>query len=529
MMNQNNFKQIMSIESEQCVLGIALHKPQIIPLISNQLDSGDFYSAHHRMIFSRLGTAFAKHGESLDVIIFETFFTPEEWNTCGGWAYMADLAQQAPSHLLASHHIERLKDLSYRRAMQASAMELIDSLATGDIESINEAKQKISKQKSGYKRALFCLESAIENMEFMAFNDAPKIEGVFNECLPLGEPAILSAGGGTGKTFTIVQMIKSVATGLPVFSGDKPFMTPTKKGKCVIIAAEDSESDYHRRLQSVILDESLTEDQRRDIASNTIIKSLRGDDVRIIKSDKTGIEITDFMERLAETLAPWGEIRMIVLDPMIRFYDAEENNNSHATMFINAANKLSNLLCGNPAVMLVHHSSKDDAGGCRGASAFVDGARTHLSMMTMEQKKKKLGDKDINPTDRNRIVLEMRKSNHFKYWDSYKVLERAENGTLKMANLEDDRLLQREVDRIQERDQKYLIIQAVQMSGGISRNQLENEARKTIVWGSQAPTRDKMKRIVDGLIQDGELVVMGEGVHRKLHVKQVNNNIASEF
>ena len=117
-------------------------------------------------------------------------------------------------------------------------------------------------------------------------------------------------------------------------------------------------------------DKGLSPDQKLQVMSNVLIVSLRGQDIRIIAEEKGSAKRTDFIDRLAETLEPYGDTRCIIIDPMIRFHGAGENDNHTATQFINEINRMCEMLPGNPAALLVHHSSKAEKGGARGASAF---------------------------------------------------------------------------------------------------------------------------------------------------------------
>lgn len=524
----NNPKQMpYSLEAEQSVLCAVLVKPSIVPALRSKLFASDFYSRTNGLIFSRMLSAYDEIGEALDITTLEPFFSAQDIDLLGGnfW-YALDLARSASSAANWLSYCDLILDMSAKRKMQTLAGELANAISGGYYDDAEAIHAKLTESKIKRGRKLFDLDERMNDMQRICFTPAPQIEGVFKECLPLNEPALLTAGGGTGKSFTVIQMALSLATGRPVFEGVQPFLTPQRKGKTVIIAAEDGIDDYHRRLHSIFDDNCYSEQDRADVMSSLLIIPMRGDDVRIIKSDKSGAYITDFMERLAESLAEWGDVRMIVLDPMIRFYDAEENSNSHATMFINAANKLSSLVAGKPAVLLVHHSAKHDLGGARGASGFVDGVRTHLSMMTLEQKKKQSGAKDpITPEDRNRVVLEMRKSNHFKYWDEFKLLERGQRGTLRAVDMSNEMIERMDAIKTQERDNIYTLVQAVQGANGITRTELE-KMRGKIIWDHGVPTRDQMRAMIDKIIDEQHVIV--DSNSKKLYCLSVGQSTQTD-
>ncbi len=496
-----------SYDAEQQVLCSMLLRPSIIPSVRHKVDEGDFKNIILSRIFSVFIRAHAELGDTFDLITLEPFFRDADINCSENWYTVLDITRSGSSAANWVAYCEMVSEFSRQRKIQGLATDLAVAISENRGDDAVRIQAELSKASTTKKRKLFDLNERMNDMERICFTPAPTIEGVFRECLPLNEPALLTAGGGTGKSFTVIQMALSLATGRPVFEGAQPFLTPQKRGKTVIVAAEDGIDDYHRRLHSIFEDNNYSEQDKADVMASILIIPMRGDDVRIIKSDKTGAYITDFMERLAESLAEWGDVRMIALDPMIRFYDAEENSNSHATMFINAANKLSSLVAGKPAVLLVHHSAKHDVGGARGASGFVDGVRTHLSMMTLEQKKKQAGSKDpISADDRNRVVLEMRKSNHFKYWDDFKLLERGQRGTLRAVDMSDEMTSRMNAIKTQERDNIYTLVQAVQGYNGITRSELEKNRAK-IVWDHGVPTRDQFRAMIDKIIDDSLVIV----------------------
>ena len=137
---------------------------------------------------------------------------------------------------------------------------------------------------------------------------------------------------------------------------------------------------------------------------------------------------------------------------------------------------------------------------------FVDGCRTHLSMITMEMAK--AGDKKsvIEPGDKDKILLEMRKSNHFKYWDGQVILGRGENGTLERIDLSEDHMAARDAERVLDRDRKSTILNTVKTQMGMTKKEIEDN-RKFMNWGGPVPSRDsKFRPLMEEMLEEGMLI-----------------------
>lgn len=508
----HDIKPLYDAGAEQSVLGSMLLKNSLIAVVERKVKAKDFYSIAHKKIYDGILQAFHEHGNA-DLVTVESV-VGEDADMFGGFAYLADVVNNTPSTANVNAYIDIVLQLSHKRRI----IDLTNAIAemTRQGEDPSELAAELAGMKVGKSvRPLFSLEMAMEKMESMVFYEPAPVDGVFVECLPMGEPGILTAPGGVGKSFTTISMAISIATGKPVFEGRQSWLTPMQKGKCIILAGEDGIGDYHRRLHGIMKDKNLSEDQKREVMSNVLIVSLRGQDIRIIAEEKGSAKRTEFVDRFVETLMAYGDTRLVIIDPMIRFYGAGENDNHTATLFINEINRLCEALPGNPATLLVHHSSKAEKGGARGASAFVDGCRTQLSMITLEMKK--AGDKKaiIEDGDKDKIVFEMKKSNHFKYWDEQVLLKRGEHGTLERMDLSEGNIEAREMERIKEREHKALVLEMLGTRNGMS--QREIEAHRTVMsWGGQAPSRDKLRNMLRDMIDSGMII---EGDNKKLFAK----------
>lgn len=197
-----------------------------------------------------------------------------------------------------------------------------------------------------------------------------------------------------------------------------------EQGVVVFLIGEDSIDDYRHRLDKLIKAAGMSRDEKAQILSSTLFVPLRDKDIRLIKRERGGdLEQTGVIRNLAASLKAC-DCRLAILDPMNKFASGEENSNNEANVFINAVRRVVDL--SGSAVLMVHHSSKTDPGGSRGASALVDGARCHLALATMSQLK---GEK-AEPGDDDLIRLSMPKHNNFPAWDGPVWLKRNDAGDM---------------------------------------------------------------------------------------------------
>ncbi|MGL5395981.1 MAG: AAA family ATPase [Shewanella sp.] len=496
-------------EAEQSVLGGILIDESAAAGIFVTLQPVDFGSNVHRNIY-RAMRSLRGAGMPIDLTTLQEQMTKDDTLAeSGGLAYVIELARLVPSAANVKHYAAIVAEWSDKRKQLAMLNEMAETIQNNDKPRLEELRKEIGKfVGTGKKRPVFDLSSAIDRSIRMMTEAAPELDSVFYEALPMGEPGILTAKGGVGKSFFTVQMAVAVATGRKVFSGSNPFLQPKKKGKVLILGGEDSDNDYHRRFQSVLNDFDLDELELGMVQRNVIVKSLVGEDMLIVAEDRGSAKPTGWADELAETLEPLENLRLIIIDPMTRFHGAGENDNHSATMFINQINRICRAT--GAAVLLVHHSAKSDVGGARGASAFVDGARTHISMATMAQKKAAAGGKDnsISQGDENKVVVELRKSNHLPYWTRDVLLGRMDGGTLETIAVADEDA--GELRRAEFRDRVSAVVNFVRCNGRQSEAQIFAE-RKNIRFEGKVPTRDQIAEICEKMEAQGQLVRLDDG------------------
>jgi len=319
---------------------------------------------------------------------------------------------------------------------------------------------------------LFELKEARVN--FYLKNVAPPIKVLFKDFpIPSQKPCGLVATGGVGKSFLNLQIGVSLASGTPLCNIWRPAML----GKILILCAEDDEDEIHRRIKAITshikkrlssgdiaksMGNGITEEELElRLCENLYIKSLVGADNLLTRGKNKEVEQTVVLDKLINTANQIDDLLLIVVDPISRFRGGDENSAEDVTQFIVALDRIVKET--DATVLAAHHANKESqkigAGSeqfsTRGSSAFTDGIRFQMNMVTMDSRMaKKL---KINSEDRRSFVnVSIPKSNYSKpFPDTW--LKRADGGVLEHfrftseSDLEDEDKLPKVIAKIKER------------------------------------------------------------------------------
>ena len=216
----------------------------------------------------------------------------------------------------------------------------------------------------------------------------------------------MASEGGCGKSLLSLHLGISLVTNRETSLRSKigTTLTPNRvTGKVALLYAEEDENTCLFRLQQMLkriqepglkpseyerveLSDSLLEELNGKLFPLPLQISNRGADSNISLSDSTRGEKTgaqNRFERLYESLEHHGGGEgwdMIVVDPLAQFGSGDfEVDNGEASRLMRQFQQLTSLP-GNPAVLLIHHSSKSSKKGklahaVRGSSALKDNAR----------------------------------------------------------------------------------------------------------------------------------------------------------
>jgi RecA-family ATPase len=246
--------------------------------------------------------------------------------------------------------------------------------------------------------------------------------GVF----PRGRTGLLTATGGVGKTYALIQLALAVASGGFWF---ETFRAVEAGHVCLALAEEDVD-EARRRIWRACNALALSREQRQEIASRIHVLPLAGVSVALTWSPEKGMIVASAVasELKAELEARGVDWALIIIDPLSRWASGGiEADNEAATRFCQVVETLATVR-GKPAVLLAHHSSKtsakDGASDARGVTGIRDGFRWQASMDPLEE------------NGLHGVLLRNRKSNYSLPFDELVLVRNTEpgiEGTLRLA------------------------------------------------------------------------------------------------
>lgn len=240
------------------------------------------------------------------------------------------------------------------------------------------------------------------NLKYWRDAPRPEIDYLFHDLIPRGVVAGLAAAGGTGKSFLVLQLCLSLATGKRLLGS----FNPAKPMKVMCFLGEDPDEITHARFKDMVCKYRFSEAEKELLDKNLKLYPHRSEPLVAVTQD--GVEPTEFYEDFRWMVDEFKP-DLLVLDPKSRWAILDENNNDQATRFVSLLEDLVKPF--NGSVLVTHHVSKMkkgdlDASGVRGASAFVDAARVFFSMA-------KVKDKDVRDLPDGRYARVMTTKNNY--------------------------------------------------------------------------------------------------------------------
>jgi hypothetical protein len=207
----------------------------------------------------------------------------------------------------------------------------------------------------------------------------------------------LIADGGGGKTALRLLQAVALATGKPL-TGEHVF----KRCRVLFISLEDDRHEIRRRLRAIMLHYDI---QPEELDGWLFLSAPEGKAGKLVKTDRFGTpKIGAMKAELSQAIAA-NSIDLVILDPLVKAHDCEENDNTAMDVVIQV---LANLAAEhNIAVDVLHHTAKGgaDPGNAdrgRGASAVKNGARLVYTLTKMSVDEARL--LGIDETERRSYV-----------------------------------------------------------------------------------------------------------------------------
>ena len=243
--------------------------------------------------------------------------------------------------------------------------------------------------------------------------------------IPRGIVGVLTATGGTGKTYFILKLASTV-------SGGDPFgpITATRPIKTLILCGEDDQDELDRRLWDI---------NHGRFPSLLHASSVYGNIGPLMRLDGNTPARADSFYWLEETIKRHNGLELLLIDPKSRFYGLDENNNDHATQWIQCLEFLSNSY--GLTIIFTHHSPKDskgiNQGMGRGASAIIDGCRWQGGLVRMDRA---TGERYDIEDIRKYICFDIPKSNYAEDLPAQAIFKRCGGGVLEYTDPKQDRI-----------------------------------------------------------------------------------------
>ncbi|MGV8991282.1 MAG: helicase RepA family protein [Thiobacillus sp.] len=269
-------------------------------------------------------------------------------------------------------------------------------------------------------------------------SEPPPIRWILVDALPAGIVGIVVAPGGTGKSWWLIQMGVSVATGMAL-AGTWEIGSV---GGVLMFLAEDDEAQLHRRLFHLV--EEIPVSQRdavvAGIRKNLFIASRVAENNLLTSGDPYSKEVqqTQLVDQLIATARQIPELQLIVFDPASRFRGGDENASQDATRFVEALERVAKAT--GATVLVAHHSNKgafntpeQTQSASRGSSALTDGVRWQMNLMTFSAADAK--NYAVPPEDKGFYLTATITKNNYAAPQAPTSLKRGNGGYLGKADL----------------------------------------------------------------------------------------------
>jgi hypothetical protein len=311
----------------------------------------DFYDQRHRYIFRALCSIDADSKPLEMVVLAQWLRDKHQIDEVGGHEYFHRLPDATPSPINFPFFLDALRDVRSRRAVLHDAATL-QELSRDTTISRATLEEAIGKFAGAYATSKKCPLTIRKPSEFigMTFSSHDNILG--DRLLASGQPLVIAAAGGTGKSRLLLQAAASVVSGRKFLALD----TGGKEFRWLILQTENS----NRRLQ-----EDLMRIQRwlgpdwNEFENRVLIHSLETDSDSFVS-----LENAENVQNIAAAIER-SKPDIIAIDPLNDFAigDLNKDVDMRATVVELAR------VCrrGNPnrAIVVLHHALTGRGGAAK--------------------------------------------------------------------------------------------------------------------------------------------------------------------
>jgi len=361
-------ENLYDMNIEKAILSTILFYPETIEKIQNKLNANDFYLPAHRYIYDAMLDC-NKNEKPIDEEIIKQIL--QKRNSFDENVMLEIMITNPLSNY--TKYIEILKEKAQKRQLHQVIYEFSNSIS--DDTSLNlivEIEKELQKIKE---------EKEIDNIfkPQNTKNISVKLpEFYLEDFFPIqkNEITIISAKGGVGKSYLSLLILSLLKT--------------KHNLKTIGFMSEDDVGITKNRLNK--LKKVYYNEQLKDI-------DILGKETRpqpfIEKTNKNRLEVTNYFYLFKQAMKNYD---VILLDPLLAFIGDDENSNKEARFFMNLLNEWCEKE--NKTFIIVHHHSKAEGGGARGASDYINACRIHYTL-------------DYYEDDTTKREAKLQKANHY--------------------------------------------------------------------------------------------------------------------
>ena len=167
----------------------------------------------------------------------------------------------------------------------------------------------------------------------------PETEWLLDELWAAAAVGLIGGAPKSYKTWLALDMAVSIASSTPCLG----LYHPTRQGRVLLYAAEDSQSVLKKRIEAIC--------HHRKLSLNKL-------DIFVITADRLRLDLATDQKRLAHTVELLNP-DLLLLDPLVRLHRIDENSAGEVSTLLDYLRTLQRQH--NLAITLVHHTRKNSA------------------------------------------------------------------------------------------------------------------------------------------------------------------------